>query len=127
MRELRSRDKLAPLFKDVRSAIPEAIRSIYYTDPARRNVRIRDSYATAEYWDGRDWWVIGIGEAVDAVVEVAIDELEHCVDWSDSVPDQAKLEFETFVACFRSDPSVREGVRQMVVDVMIRPFGDAAD
>lgn len=127
MTAIRARDELAPLLRDVRSAVSEAVRVIYFTDPVRKNVRIKDNYSTAEYWDGRDWWVVGIREAVNMVVAVAIEELEYCVDWSESVPDQYKHDFENYLAMWRGDPSLREEVAKLVVEVMIRPIKDATE
>lgn len=126
---LRSRGGLEPLLLDVRTAVAEAVRLVYFAgDPRTRNVRIRDNYQTVDYWDGSRWWMMGIREAVDAMTGLAVRELEHCVDWSETLPDETKREFERYMEEeYRARPDVRQGVRAQAIEVMIRPFPLARD
>ena len=120
---LRSGGELAFALRDARTAIPEAVRYLFFTgDPARRNVRIRDSYAAVDYWDGKRWWMMGVHEALEAVTSAAVRELEHCVDWSDAVPERERAGFEEFLAHYGRSAASRECVRAQVLEVMIRPF-----
>jgi hypothetical protein len=86
------------------------------------NVRIKNNYDSVEYWDGRDWWMMGIHEALDAMTGLAICELEYCADWSSGVPDGAKQEFEEYMLEYYRSPDLRASVREQITEVLIRPF-----
>ena len=128
LRAMRDNGELDFLFDDVRTCIAEAVRYVYYTgDPRRRNVRIRNNYRTVDYWDGGDWWMMGVHEAVVAMTALAVRELEYCVDWSEGLSDREKNDFEAYMLEYRRSPAERESVRLQVTEVMIRPFPRVRD
>ena len=109
---------------DASTAVAEAVRYIFYSSPERRNVRINNSYATAEYWDGRRWWTRSLREIVHEMTEFAVGEIEHCLDWSERLSDRTKMAMEEHLAKYRADEGLRERTRDQVVEVMIKPYKD---
>lgn len=103
--------------------IAEVVRRIYYTGPARcRNVRIKSSNVCVEYWDGREWWTMGVSDAVDIMVGTAVDEIGHALDYDDALGDDTRAAAEGRLAAFSSDAEERRRVRAQVVEVMIVPL-----
>lgn len=112
---MRASRALEPAMRDSGSAIAEAVRHIHFTgELSKRNVRIRNNYTAVDYWDGRDWWMIGIHEALLRLVGVAIRELEHCAG--------SGSEFAAYMDDYRRDAALQESVRTRVLEVLIRPF-----
>eukprot|EP00873_Tetraselmis_striata_P033710 jgi/Tetstr1/453974/TSEL_040893.t1 len=108
---------------DVSTCVAEAVRYIYYTGAARRrNVRIKNNYASAEYWDGREWWTRSLAEVVGVMTRMAIGELEHCVDWSERLTEEHIAAFGAYMERYPKDESLRADVRRQVIEVMISPY-----
>lgn len=108
---------------DANTAVAEAVRHIFFTgSPERRNVRINNSYATAEYWDGHRWWTRSLHEIVREMSDFAVGEIEHCLDWSERLSDRTKTIMEDHIVRYRTDDVVKERTMDQVIEVMIKPY-----
>lgn len=126
--DMRKNNELNFVFNNIRTSISEAVKYIYYTgDPRRRNVRIRNNYKTIDYWDGMDWWMMGIYEAVVTMSGLAVQELEHCIDWSEELSDQTKEEFDKYMLEYNTSEDLQESVKAQIIENMIRPFPQVKD